>query len=167
MFTLITGTTNGIGKSITNILLSKNLKVIEKSHTHRINAQWIKDRSYRLGVIGYYIDKNLKLVMDKDFFCKIISKGYKINKIHKFLGFFRWHYKNKSIYSKKFKKRIHYEAIIINNRYSNFKLPNNYFGHKIYYLMNRSVVLYRFFCRKTGLGVHYGNKKYKLKDRFI
>jgi len=114
-----------------------------------------------------YIDKNLKLVMDKDFFCKIISKGYKINKIHKFLGFFRWHYKNKSIYSKKFKKRIHYEGIIINNRYSNFKLPNNYFGQKIYYLMNRTVILYRFFCRKTGLGVHYGNKKYKLKDRFI
>ena len=28
MFALITGTTNGIGKSITNILLSKNLKVI-------------------------------------------------------------------------------------------------------------------------------------------
>ena len=41
------------------ILWSKNLKVKEKSHKNRLNSRWIKDRSYRLGVIGYYIDKNL------------------------------------------------------------------------------------------------------------
>ena len=41
------------------ILWSKNLKVMEKSHIHRVNTKWIKERSYRLGVIGCYIDKNL------------------------------------------------------------------------------------------------------------
>ena len=60
------------------ILWSKNLKVIEKSHTHRINAQWIKDRSYRLGVIGYYIDKNLNGVF----------YGYLINYLKSILYFF-------------------------------------------------------------------------------
>ena len=114
-----------------------------------------------------FIDKKLELIMDKDFFCRIISKGYKINKIHKFLSSFRWHNKNKSIKSPNFKNRIFYESIILNNRYSKLKLPNNTFGHNIYYLINRTVIAYRFFCRVTGLGVHHENKKYKIKDRFI
>ncbi len=41
------------------ILWSKKLRVVEKSHKHRLNIQWIKERSFRLGVIGYYIDKKL------------------------------------------------------------------------------------------------------------
>ena len=41
------------------IFWSKNLRVIEKSHNHRLSVKWIKNRSYRLGIIGYYIDKNL------------------------------------------------------------------------------------------------------------
>ena len=41
------------------ILWSKKLQVNEKSHKHRLNIQWIKQRSYRLGVIGYYIDKKI------------------------------------------------------------------------------------------------------------
>ena len=41
------------------ILWSKKLRVVEKSHKHRLNIQWIKQRSYRLGVIGYYIDKKI------------------------------------------------------------------------------------------------------------
>lgn len=41
------------------IFWSKNLRVVEKSHSHRLGINWIINRSYRLGIIGCYIDKNL------------------------------------------------------------------------------------------------------------
>ncbi len=42
-----------------NIIWSNNLKVYEKLHPHRLTNKWIRDRSYRLGVLGNYIDRNL------------------------------------------------------------------------------------------------------------
>ena len=42
-----------------DIIWSKNIKVYEKMHSHRSNSKWVKDRSFRLGVLGSYIDKEL------------------------------------------------------------------------------------------------------------
>ena len=41
------------------IIWNKNVKVFEKSHFHRSNINWLKTRSFRLGVLGHYIDKKL------------------------------------------------------------------------------------------------------------
>ncbi len=42
-----------------NIIWSNNIKVYEKMHPHRTTSKWIRDRSYRLGVLGNYIDRDL------------------------------------------------------------------------------------------------------------
>jgi succinoglycan biosynthesis protein ExoM len=42
-----------------NLIWSKNVKVFEKSHSHRTDINWLKTRSFRLGVLGHYIDKKL------------------------------------------------------------------------------------------------------------
>ena len=41
------------------IIWSKNVKVYEKIHLHRNSSKWIKSRSYRLGILGHYIDQDL------------------------------------------------------------------------------------------------------------
>ena len=41
------------------IYWSKTIKVFEDVHRHRLNLKWLIRRSYRLGVLGYYIDKNI------------------------------------------------------------------------------------------------------------
>ena len=46
------------------IYWSKNVKVYEKNHDHRSNILWLIKRSYRLGVLGYYIDKKLYGVLN-------------------------------------------------------------------------------------------------------
>ena len=42
-----------------NIFWSKDLKVYEKMHEHRTNLKWMINRSFRLGVLGHYIDIKL------------------------------------------------------------------------------------------------------------
>ncbi len=42
-----------------SIIWSNNVKVYEKMHPHRTTSKWIRDRSYRLGVLGNYIDRDL------------------------------------------------------------------------------------------------------------
>ena len=41
------------------IFYSKEIKVTESIHKHRLNIQWLKNRSFRLGVLGNYIDKKI------------------------------------------------------------------------------------------------------------
>ena len=62
---------NNIGYKI---IWNKNVKVYEKIHTHRLNLKWLIKRSFRLGVLGHYIDT------------KIYGKflGYNINYIKSF-----------------------------------------------------------------------------------
>ena len=42
-----------------SIYWDKNLKVYEKSHFHRTNLLWLIKRSFRLGVLGHYLDKKI------------------------------------------------------------------------------------------------------------
>jgi len=46
-----------INSSGYKIFWNKNVKVYEKIHRHRQNYKWLIERSYRLGVLGHYIDK--------------------------------------------------------------------------------------------------------------
>ena len=41
------------------IYWSKTIKVFEDVHEHRLNLKWLIRRSYRLGVLGHYIDTNI------------------------------------------------------------------------------------------------------------
>ena len=41
------------------ILWNKEIKVYEKKHSHRTTTKWVSDRSFRLGVLGNYIDKKI------------------------------------------------------------------------------------------------------------
>ena len=42
-----------------NIIWSSDIKVYERMHDHRSDGKWVMDRSYRLGVLGNYIDREL------------------------------------------------------------------------------------------------------------
>ena len=53
---LFFSTLNKIGYKI---LWSNKLKVFEKNHIHRNNLNWVTNRSFRLGVLGMYIDTKL------------------------------------------------------------------------------------------------------------
>lgn len=81
-----------------------------------------------------YIDKNFHIAMDKEFFAHIYYSRYEIKKINKFFANFRWHSNNKSIDTKKVKNIRLNEGLIIYNRYSKYKLPNNQLGKIIYKL---------------------------------
>ena len=41
------------------ILWNKEIKVYEKKHSHRTTMKWVSDRSFRLGILGNYIDKKI------------------------------------------------------------------------------------------------------------
>ena len=41
------------------ILWDKEIKVYEKTHSHRSGMKWVADRSFRLGILGNYIDKKI------------------------------------------------------------------------------------------------------------
>jgi len=41
------------------ILWSKEIKVYERKHSHRSTMKWVTDRSFRLGILGNYIDKKI------------------------------------------------------------------------------------------------------------
>jgi len=88
------------------------------------------------------IDKNFHIGMDKEWFANIFSKNYKIHKIDKFLAKFRWHDSNKSLDTLRVKKIRYKEGLIIYNRYSKRKLPDNIFGMILYILMQRVAVIY-------------------------
>ena len=42
-----------------SIYWSQNIKVFETVHEHRLNIRWLISRSFRLGVLGHYIDKEI------------------------------------------------------------------------------------------------------------
>ena len=41
------------------ILWNKEIKVYEKKHSHRSTMKWVTERSFRLGILGNYIDKKI------------------------------------------------------------------------------------------------------------
>ena len=45
------------------IIWSNTLKVYEKTHLHRSSLNWVTNRSFRLGVLGLYIDIKVNAVM--------------------------------------------------------------------------------------------------------
>ena len=114
-----------------------------------------------------FIDKNMYIVMDKEYFANLLSKNYKFEKIDKFLAKFRLHEMNKSFDTWKIKKIRQKEGLIIYNRYSKLKLPNNFVGIILYAIMNNINLIYRFICRIIGFGIYSKIKKYKIQDRYI
>ena len=86
------------------ILWSNTVKVFEKIHTHRNTLNWVKHRSFRLGILGHYIDTKLHgkilgyfINYLKCFFYLLIfllslinplSKAYKANLINLFFRFY-------------------------------------------------------------------------------
>ncbi len=92
-----------------------------------------------------YFDKNINFGMDKDFFANIYHNDFKIKKIETNFAFFRLHEDNKFEHKRNIKNFIidTKEGLFIYNKYSQFKLPKNFFGYLIYALM-------RFFIKCLG-----------------
>ncbi len=83
-----------------NIYWNKKIKVYEKTHEHRQQINWLINRSYKLGVLGHYIDiklngiiigilinylKSLFYLLKSIYFLTLIfNKNYKID----FLNYF-------------------------------------------------------------------------------
>ena len=90
-------------------------------------------------------DKNMNFGMDKDFFANIYHNNFKIKKIEANFAFFRLHGDNKFEHRRNIKNFIidTKEGLYIYNKYSQFKLPKNFFGYFIY-------VLIRFFIKCLG-----------------
>ncbi len=61
------------------IYWNKNIKVYEKFHSERQNFNWLIDRSYRLGVLGHYIDQ-IQYGKFKGFFINYLKSVYYFNK---------------------------------------------------------------------------------------
>jgi len=99
------------------------------------------------------IDKNFHICMDKEFIANLMHKNYRIKKINKFLASFRFHETNKSNRTLKISKIMKKEGLIIYNRYSKIKLPNNIIGIILYISMGKLNQVYRFVCKKTRLGI--------------
>ena len=82
------------------IVWSKNIRVYEKIHLHRNSSKWIKSRSFRLGILGHYIDQNLNgkflgfIINYIKFFYYLFNSIllflliFKKNNYYKFLNFF-------------------------------------------------------------------------------
>jgi len=81
---------------------------------------------------GILIDKNIFITMDKDFFARILFKGYKIRYVNDFWAIFRWHNGNKSIDTKDTKFIRYKEGFETLNKIYNLKLPSKFIFIKIY-----------------------------------
>ena len=103
---------------------------------------------------GVKIDKNFHISMDKEFFAHIFYKGFIIKKINHIVANFRWHDNNKSLDTLKIKIIRFKEGVLVFNRYSKFKLPNNNIGLAVYYILMKTVGVYRFFCRIFNISIY-------------
>jgi len=70
------------------IYWSKKVKVYEKTHKHRSNVEWLMERSYRLGILGHYIDIKLNGKFLGYLINYLKSLYYFINAIYKLLFIF-------------------------------------------------------------------------------
>jgi len=89
-----------------------------------------------------YIDPEIHITMDKDFFAHIFYEGYKFKYIPKVLTAFRWHENNKSIDTKEVKMIRYTEGLNIFNKYSGLSIPQNLFTIRLYALVQK--MLYPF-----------------------
>jgi len=93
---------------------------------------------------GIRIDKKLTIVMDKDFFANLLFNNYSIKYIDDFFSVFRWHNSNKSIDTSKVKRIRASEGLLVFNKYSKIKMPNNVFFARLYLIVASILLIYRF-----------------------
>lgn len=103
---------------------------------------------------GIFIDKNLYITMDKEFFAHIFYSGFNIEKINTYFAHFRWHANNKSIDTKKVKLIRLNEGLEIFKRYSKINLPKNNLGLCIYRVLMFLCGVYRTICRKLKRDIY-------------
>ncbi len=81
---------------------------------------------------GIRFDKNFTIVMDKDFFAQILFRNYRVIHVNDYFAKFRWHADNKSLNTREVKLISAREGLTIFRRYSNIRLPINYFTIRLY-----------------------------------
>ena len=104
------------------------------------------------------IDKDFHISMDKEFIAHIFYSGYKIRKINAFLAHFRTHENNKSKDTTEVRAIRHREGLIIFNRYSGLRLPDNFIGSGLYKTADDICTVYRVFSRMFGIWL-FDNKE--------
>lgn len=104
------------------------------------------------------IDKDFHISMDKEFIAHIFYSGYKIRKINAFIAHFRCHENNKSKNTTEVRAILRREGVVIFNRYSGLKLPENRFGAAIYKAAGEICAIYRELSRIFGIWL-FDNKE--------
>lgn len=81
---------------------------------------------------GIFIDENMHLNMDKEFFAHLLHTNHKLLFEDQVFAAFRWHGENKSTMNKKTDLKNTFEGITILNRYSGFNIKQNLISTKTY-----------------------------------
>jgi len=123
----------------------KNLNITRKYTTHK-PIKWLSvfhcfipstSFFFRRKIIddGILIDKKIHITMDKDFFARILFKGYKIIYVNDFWAIFRWHEGNKSLDTKETKFTRYREGFELFNKVYGLNLPINLISINMYSLL--------------------------------
>jgi glycosyltransferase involved in cell wall biosynthesis len=104
------------------------------------------------------IDKNFQISMDMEFIANLFYSGYRIKKINAFMAHFRSHENNKSRDTREVRAIRCKEGILIFNRYSGMKLPENRIGAVIYNSIGEICTVYRVFSRMFGIWLFDNNE---------
>ena len=95
-------------------------------------------------------DENCEFTMDKDYFASVCQNHKVIEKIDLLIANMRLHENNK-LENKADSLLLNYrvsEGIYIFNKYSNFKIPSNFFGKKIYILIQKLIIFLNYLINR-------------------
>ncbi len=132
---------NKDNKFIKNLIVHKPVKWLSLFHCYIPSTSFF----FKRVIIdeGLFIDKDMHISMDKDFFANIFYKGFKIKFVNDFFASFRWHDSNKSLDTADTKKLRHKEGLIIFNRYSRFNFSVSNSNVKRYSVVDGILLVYR------------------------
>jgi len=89
---------------------------------------------------GITFDKNMHLLMDKDFFARILYAGFRLRYVNDSFSKFRWHKENKSLQSVEDASVRLREGLTIFNRYSSHAVPVTPFTQWCYRILDDGVL---------------------------
>ena len=95
-------------------------------------------------------DEKCEFTMDKDYFANVCHNHKVIEKIDLLIANMRLHENNK-LENKADKLSLNHrvsEGIYIFNKYSNFKIPSNFFGKKIYILIQKLIIFLNYLINR-------------------
>lgn len=96
------------------------------------------------------IDKDMEIIMDKEFFSHILFKGYRLDYVNAFFACFRWHDSNKSTPTPETRKKLRREGLEVFNRYSGVTLSESPFSLGLYEMGKQASKVFRVILKTTS-----------------